>query len=205
MRASAVVVVAGVLALAGSGLVDRGPSQDGAAALPTPAAPSGAGATNAPPVIGCAKRAEPSPDRLDGRRDIVRGDAALVTVARDLPQLSRASYRPRAGRLAAIKLPVGVRAGHAATLAVAASDRRHAALIYRDATRNSRRIADGDAAVTFRACAADTPAFSGGTVGPITGWPGALIVSGPRCIRLRLSVDGERRADIRLPLGRRCR
>jgi hypothetical protein len=102
-------------------------------------------------------------------------------------------------------MPVGLRAGHQATLRVFAAQRHHVALLYRHETQNAKRIRDGDRAVIFKSCRADTPAFSGGTVGPITGWAGALVLTGPRCVRLVLRVDGRRRPDIRLPLGRRCR
>jgi len=157
-----------------------------------------------PPVVGCAARAEPSVERFDRRRDVIRGAFALVTVERDMPRLSRASYRPRAGWLAGAKLPVGVRAGHKAELRVSAAGRDHAALLYREATRDANRIDDGDVAVVFEPCRADAPAFSGGTVGSITGWAVALIVTGPQCVRLEVWVDGTRRPDILLPLGRRC-
>lgn len=162
------------------------------------------------PVVSCAARAEPSVKEFDRRRDIIRGPFALVTLARDLPRLSRASYRPRGGRLKGVKLPVGLRAGHRATLRVSAAQSKQAALLYRPKTRAANRIQDGDQAVTFNPCQPETPAFStgvasGGTVGPITGWAGSLIVTGPRCVRLELRVDGERQPDIRLPLGRPCR
>lgn len=159
----------------------------------------------APPVVGCAARVEPSVEGFDGRRDVIRGPFAFVTLARDIPALSRASYRPRHGRLAGVKLPVGLRAGHRATLRVKASQRHDAALLYRGRTRNANRIQDGDRAVTFKPCQPDEPGFSGGTVGPLTGWAGSLIVTGPRCIRLEVYVDGRRHSDVRLPLGRRCR
>jgi hypothetical protein len=157
------------------------------------------------PVVTCATRAEPSVARFDPKRDVVRGPFALVTIKRELPRLSGASYRPGAGRLPVVKLPVGLRAGHRATLRVPASQRAHAALIFRQQTRNANRIQDGDRAVAFSPCPPYTPAFSGGTVGRITGWAGALLLTGPRCIRLKLRVDGRRRPDLRLTLGRPCK
>lgn len=204
LAALALVVAVGLLALGGRVIADRGSSRPSAAWLPSESPTSDAVASSGLPIIGCAARAEPSPKRFERRRDVVRGDFALITIARGLPQLAGNSYRPQGGRLAGIKLPVGVRAGHAATLRVGVSDRRHAALIFRHATRDARQVADGDQVVTFNPCRASTPGFSDGVVGPITGWPGALIVTGPRCIRLQLRVDGRRLADIRLPLGRRC-
>jgi len=157
------------------------------------------------PLVGCAARAEPNLKRFSRERDVVRGPLALVTIARDLPRLSRASYRPRDRRFPGVKLPVGLRAGHSATLSVAPNQRAHVALIYREETHDATRIGSGDAAVAFKSCPADTPAFTGGTVGPITGWAGALMITAPRCIRLQVRVDGRRQPDIKLPLGRRCR
>jgi hypothetical protein len=157
------------------------------------------------PVIACATRVEPGVARFDSKRDVVRGPFALVTIKRELPRLSGASYRPSDGRLPVVKLPVGLRAGHRATLRVPATQRAHAALIFRQETRSANRIQDGDRAVRFSPCPPDTPAFSGGTVGRTTGWAGALMVTGPRCVRLKLRVDGRRRPDLRLPLGRPCK
>lgn len=198
------LLVTGVLAaVVATGLFSQSSADDQAVAV-TP-----------PPVVGCAARAEPSVKRFGRRRDVIRGPFALVTLARDLPLLSRASYRPSNGRLPVVKLPVGLRAGHTATLSVAPNQRPYAALTYREETRDARGVQDGDRAVAFKPCRADTPAFgaavprrlgalSGGIVGPITGWAGALILTGPRCIRLEVRVDGQRQPDIRLPLGRRC-
>src|SRR3954451_23172131 len=140
---------------------------------------SDAAALGAPvPVIACATRVGPSVARFDPKRDMVRGPFALVTIKRELPRLpGGASYRPSAGRLPVVKLPVGLRAGHRATLRVAAAQRAHAALIFRQQTRNANRIQDGDRAVTFSPCPPDTPALSGGSVGRTTGWAGALMLS----------------------------
>jgi hypothetical protein len=157
------------------------------------------------PVVGCDDRAEPTVNGFSRKRDVVRGPFALLTVARDLPRLSRASYRPRNGQLATVKLPAGLRAAHRATLRVAPRQRRYAALSYRSATRTAATVQAGDQAVTFIPCTPDTPAFSGGgTVGSTTGWAGNLVVTGPRCLRLQVRVDGRRQPDIALPLGRRC-
>lgn len=153
-----------------------------------------------PPVVGCALRTG-SVTPFEQRRDIVRGPFALVTLARLMPRLSRQSYRPRAGRLKGIKLPVGVRAGHTATLRISPGQREHAALVYglqpEPTADYDHGVLHGDEAVTFKPCTGDT-------AGPVSGWAGALNVTGPRCIRLQVWTDGARRPDIRLPLGRRC-
>jgi hypothetical protein len=176
------------------------PDAGAGAAVARAAADPGPGA----PVVDCASHAEPSLERFVRGRDTIRGPFALVTSASTLRRLRGESYRPRRGRDAGVKLPVALRAGHRATLRVSPTQRRHAALTFTDGTRGARRVADADQTVVFEPCAAGAPAFSGGAVGPITGWAGAMLVSGPRCIRLQLWVDGERARDIRLPLGRRC-
>jgi hypothetical protein len=170
-----------------------------------PASDAAALGASASPVITCATHVEPSVARFDPKRDVIRGHFALVTIKRELPRPSGASYRPNAGRLPVVKIPVGLRAGHRATLRVSATQRVHAALLFRRETQNADRIQDGDRAVRFSPCPPGTRAFSGGTVGRITGWAGALMLTGPRCIRLKLRVDGRRRPDIRLPLGRPCK
>lgn len=43
-----------------------------------------------PTLVGCTEHVEPTVERFDRRRDITRGPFALVTVARDIPTLSRA-------------------------------------------------------------------------------------------------------------------
>lgn len=137
--------------------------------------------------------------------DLIREEFALLTLRRNMPQLRRASYRMRAGRLPGVKLPVGLRTGHTATLRVSPQQSDRVSLIYRREAQRARQVRGGDQAVRFRSCPAETPAFSHrGKVGPLTGWAGALRVSGPLCVRLQVQVDGEPREEIRLPLGRPC-
>ena len=57
----------------------------------------------------------------------------------------------------------------------------------------------------FRACPSGQPRFSdGGVVGPYTFWAGAVMADAPRCVRLETFVDGVRRRDLRIPVGRPC-
>jgi hypothetical protein len=78
-------------------------------------------------------------------------------------------------------------------------------LLYRQATRLAERPQDADRVLRFRPCAPGTPYFSGaGTVGPRTGYPGALIADRRKCVRVRVTRGG-RRWTARIPLGRRCR
>src|SRR4051812_29870568 len=81
-----------------------------------PASDAAALGASASPVITCGTHVEPSVARFDPKRDLIRGPFALVTIKRELPRLSGASYRPNAGRLPVVKIPVGLRSGHRATL-----------------------------------------------------------------------------------------
>jgi hypothetical protein len=170
------------------------------------ALPGGADrAAAAPAPVGCEQRAEPGLAAFDPARDTIRGPFAIVTTARDVARQPAAAFRPRRGRLGGAKLPVALRAGHRATLSVTPGQRASVALQARPATRAATTIRAADAAVTYTSCPAGTPAYGGGTVGPITGWAGAVIVSGPRCVRLELAIDGVPQPEIALPLGRPCR
>lgn len=157
------------------------------------------------PSVICSERAEPSPRRFDSRRDIVRGPFALIAIRGVPGRRPASSFRPRDGRLAGTKFPVALRAGHTAVVRVSRADAADASLLALGVTRNARRISDGDVAVRYEPCAPDTARFDGsGAVGQITGWAGSLIVTGPRCVTLQITVDGNRRPDVSLPLGRRC-
>ncbi|HEV3000929.1 MAG TPA: hypothetical protein VGW75_09350 [Solirubrobacteraceae bacterium] len=135
----------------------------------------------------------------------MRGPFALISI-RGVERRPASSFEPEDGRLAGTKFPAALRAGHSAVVRIAEPDQAHAALLVRAATREARSLREGDVAVRYVPCRPDTPRFGGrGSVGPTTGWAGALIVTGPRCVTLELTVDGRRRRDVRLRLGARCR
>jgi hypothetical protein len=148
----------------------------------------------APPVVGCARRAEPSPPAPTADRWIVAGPVAWPRVDHD--PISR-----RRGGVS-VKRGISVAAGAAVTVRVIT---RGAALVYRPATRLAERPDDADRVLRFRPCAPETPGFSsGGTVGPRTGFPGGLIAERRMCVRVRVSRGG-RHWRARIPVGRRCR
>ncbi len=185
-----VLVAAGVLGIALSGGSDDPTASDNRAADS--------------PVVGCATHVEPNIKRIDAHGNTIRGPFAVIGTVREVSRRAASTFIARRGALAGAKLPVALRAGHRATLRVSPGQRAHAALLFREQTSRATRIEDGDQAATFVPCAPDAPAFSGGRVGPITGWPGSVIVTGPRCVRLELRVDSSRLPDIRLPMGRSC-
>jgi hypothetical protein len=100
---------------------------------------------------------------------------------------------------------VFVKAGETVTVALPQHERDQAALVYTRETADRERpgaaailpISDGDAAVTFRACADRT-----------THWNGGLLVAGrPRCLPLDLWVAGRGEplhAQLPIGTGERC-
>jgi hypothetical protein len=146
------------------------------------------------PSVGCAQRAEPSPPPPTAADWIVAGPIAWPRL------LDFAVTRKRGG--VSVKRGISVAAGAPVTVRVLT---RGAALIYRPATRLAERPQDADRVLRFRPCAPGTPRFSGvGTVGPRTGYPGALIADRRKCVRVRVTRGG-RRWTARIPIGRRCR
>src|SRR3954471_620368 len=111
-------------------------------------------------------------------------------------------------RLGGAKYPALVRAGHRVVVAVAAADRGAASLTYGDATHAGRvghGEADGDPVVDFRSCsrAGAQSTYAGR---PATFWSGFVLVSGPRCVHLRVWADCARRPrTLRIAVGAACR
>jgi hypothetical protein len=105
--------------------------------------------------------------------------------------------RGRPGRFYPQKLLLLVRAGARATLVVPKRERARYALLYDRSKwsipyRRGYRIADGDSAVTFRACRSQHPNFAGeGVVGAWTEFNGAALVAGARCVALDVYRPGE--------------
>jgi len=201
-RSTARAACAGVL-LAASGLtfagIGLGSTTDGGAEPRRVSAPAAA-----PPVVGCDQRAEPAA-RTAGPADVVSGPLFFVGV-RDAATEPSEFFRRRSGRDPTWKAPVVVGAGRVVSVRVARFS-RGVRLAYGRDRRDVRDLRDGLSAVTFQACLPDEPAFTGGVVGATTGWAGAILVDGPRCVRLVVHADGEARPrTVVLGFGRRrCR
>lgn len=121
------------------------------------------------------------------------GPLSLVPFER-LADAPASQFAGKRGRYPGQKMLVVVEAGRRATLLLPLPERRHAALNYahQSGSRDNRyALADGTAAVTFKACADHLTQFNG-----------TFIVAGPRCvaieIRQRASIRGVRRY---LPFG----
>jgi hypothetical protein len=122
------------------------------------------------------------------------------STARERRLARRTLARTRAGSYAVAEGVVRVAAGGEVTLSVAPQQRAVVSLVYSRRARNQERpgapgayrVADGDATVTFRACASADTEFLGG-----------YVVAGARCVRLEVSAPGRRAARLRLPFGLR--
>jgi hypothetical protein len=123
-------------------------------------------------------------------------------------QQPASDFRPIPGQngyYAGQKLVVLVRRDAVATVVVPESERPNAALLYNPADwndRNTYRIADGESAVTFKACKKGETAPVGGPPNAMTQFNGSFVVAGVRCLPLEVLVQGrERRIPVTLSFG----
>ena len=145
------------------------------------------------PSVGCDRRAEPSPATIDPAKFVVAGPVAWGARHRAVGRRAESVFK---------KAGIVVDAGSPVTLRVITP---RAALVYRMKTRLAERWQDADRVLRVKPCPPDEPSFSSeGTVGPRTGFAGMLIADRRKCIRVRVTRDGES-WTARLPLGRRCR
>lgn len=119
--------------------------------------------------------------------------------------LSTEAFEIVEGKFRSIKVLAVVDVGAEVTVSVPASDRPHAALLYDPSAFREDglyALSDGDPEVTFRSCAKGENPFLrfGYPEGP-TQFNGALIVDGPRCLRLDVTPAGEPPIAVVIPLG----
>ena len=142
------------------------------------------------PTAGCeslvAQPIQPATkDDLVAGPVILRG--ALVHARR-----ARKEYRPKGGRDGGAKMGLVLERGSEVIVSIHPKQRRYASLTYTEDTRAAERVKDGNAAVRFRSCFAEVP----------TGFPGGILLTGPRCIRLTLAVTGGRTYKRKIAFGR---
>jgi hypothetical protein len=126
----------------------------------------------------------PAPTPAASREDAVRGPFWLGAGRVDF------AWKPHG-----YKLPVFLKAGHRATLEIEAGHREWARLDY----------GRSDVRAAFSACPAGTQRRDAKGTIAVTMWAGGVSTTAPHCVRLRVTVDGKRRQDMRLALGRPCR
>ena len=116
------------------------------------------------------------------------------------------SFTPAAAveRTGGAKYAALVAAGHSARIALSRRARAGAALTYADSAHGARAVADVVRVVRFERCSsAGAKSRSGGR--RVSLWSGFILTSGPRCVRLKVWIDGSSRARrARIPIGRRC-
>ena len=137
------------------------------------------------------------PNAYGSARNLVVGPLVLVE--------GRVFSSPEAvRRLGGQKYPALVAPGHTVKVAISPQARRTTALTYADGVAHTRRVEEGLRVVTFHACdRRHAQSTAGGR--RVTFWSGFVLASAPRCLHLRVWIDGARaprRAS--LPLGRRC-
>ncbi len=94
------------------------------------------------------------------------------------------------------KVLVIVRRSHEVTVSIPRRFQGDLALAYSGGT--DRLIADGETAVTFRACAPGESQFGDH---PATQFAGGFLVAGPRCALMQVSADGQPASTVALSFG----
>ena len=167
-------------------------------ALAVALALAAAGAARAHPrgvVADCAMQSGASfPGAFTNSGNLVVGPLAMIG-ARGTPSFSPSFHGQ--------KFPLLVKAGHRVTLELSRTTRRGAGLAYGPLPQGDVGVAEAHRVVTFIACRGASVSDADGK--PVTFWSGGVLVKSPRCVPLRIWIDGApqpRRAVIRLGVDR---
>jgi hypothetical protein len=155
-------------------------------------------------VENCSTRSQTRfPDAFTDRRNLVVGPLAMIGAGK-----GRVYFFPDFGSDAGgQKFQLLVRNGHRVTVEMSRRTRRDAGLAYGPLGGGEVGLADAHRVVKFIACRRGEPSGSSADGRPVTFWSGGVLASSPRCVPLRIFVDGAsaaRRAVIHLGV-RRCR
>jgi hypothetical protein len=162
-----------------------------AATAPAAAAPDTGRAT-------CEHQSEASfPGAYRNRRNLRVGPLVLVGGRTDdTPETIR--------NLGGQKYPALVAAGHTVKIEISRRARRTHSFSYADSTHGTRDVERGVRAVTFERCSR-READSDASGRRVTFWSGFILAAAPRCLSVKVWVDGARTPRrARLPMGRRC-
>ena len=170
-------------------------------------AATGVAAAAEPPVRPCSSRAEIGRPVSGPGRDDVRAGPVFFAGAKRLADRPAEDFHPRRGETHMfMKLAVIARAGTRVTLVIPREHRSETGLGYRrsEPPKPPFTVANGGAAVRFRACRRDQPAFSyDGVVGGRTAFTGGFLLTGPGCVPVEVRERGRvHRAT--LAFGARC-
>jgi hypothetical protein len=107
-------------------------------------------------------------------------------------------------RVGGQKYPALVSPGHTIKIALSSRARRTNALTYADSVHSVRRLEKGLRVVTFHACdRRHAQSHADGRV--VTFWSGFILASKPRCVHLKIWIDGASEPHrARVPVGRHC-
>jgi hypothetical protein len=150
-------------------------------------------------VLGCHNRSSARfPRAFTNPSNVAVGPLVLIGAAYTDPATIR--------RLDGAKFPLLVKTGHTVRIEIPAAERASSRLAYGSYHGDgSWPLKDGYTQVTFTACPVGSHDSSTGA-GPATFWSGFVMTNAPRCLPLRVRVDGEpavRRVVLHLGV-RRC-
>jgi hypothetical protein len=155
-------------------------------------------------VEKCSTRSHASfPGAFTDRRNLLVGPLALFGAGKGRVYFFSDFGSDAGGQ----KFQLLVRNGHRVTLELSRRTRRDAGLAYGPLGGGEVGLADAHRVVKFIACRRGQPSGSSADGRPVTFWSGGVLASSPRCVPLRIFVDGAsaaRRVVIHLGV-RRCR
>jgi hypothetical protein len=170
-----------------------------------PAGPSGGAAASSPAAQGTAfvRTCESSVYGNLGHEwndgEVTLGPVTFVGL-HGLASAPIRQLKPEDGRDPRLKVLAVVRPGPPVTVRVSPAE--HAALIYNPGAFNARDVSEGDSAVTFEPCKPGQSPFGAQAADRPTQFNGGLIVDGPMCVHIDLSVSGAAKSSQAVPLGR---
>lgn len=142
------------------------------------------------------------PVRRWQRQSVVVGPFAFDGIREARKETAANIHRAYRSGQGAFKVIAVVKRGHRVTVSVRAGERRHVALLYNPSAFNrAQTVANGEQAVTFRAC----PPPAGARPhdwSAATQFNGGIIVDSARCVRLTIRVSKDEPARrIAIPFG----
>ena len=153
-------------------------------------------------VESCATRSEARfPRAFANPRNLVVGPVVMVGAGGTANFVWSST-----GKDGGNKFPLLVRAGHRVTVELSRRARRFAGLAYGPLPQGEVHLRSTHRVVAFVACGRGEDSGSSVDGRPVTFWSGGVVARSPRCVPLRVWVDGERsprRAIIRFDM-RRC-
>jgi hypothetical protein len=135
-------------------------------------------------VANCSTQSGASfPGAFSNPRNLVLGPLTMIG-ARGVPEFTPGFHGQ--------KFPLLVRSGHRVTLELTRRTRRFAALGYGPLPQGDVGVRDGHRVVRFIACGRRHGSASNVDGLPVTFWSGGVLATSPRCVPIRVWIDGAR-------------